>query len=141
MADISAIRTALAASVQSVTGLRTDGQARDAVTPPCAVILPGAPLMTYAVTMDGCVDINLAVLVIISDAAPAEMTQRALDTYLSTGEGVDPASSVASAIESNNTLGGLIDFIQSVTVGNYGRIEYSGVGYFGARISVIIGGK
>lgn len=141
MADITAIRTALAASISGITGLRTDGQARDQVTPPCAVILPGSPLITYAVTMDGCIDMNLLVLVIISDAAPVEMTQRALDTYLSTGNGVDPATSVASAIESNNTLGGLIDYIQSVTVGNYGRINYSGVDYFGARIAVIIGGK
>ena len=140
MADITAIRTALAASVQGVTGLRTDGQARDAVNPPCCVILPGSPLMTYAVTMDGCVDMNLNVLVIISDAAPVEKTQRALDTYLSAGASATIAS-VATAIESNNTLGGLIDYIQSVTVGNYGRIEYSGVTYFGARIAVIIGAK
>ena len=141
LADLVAIRTALANSITTRTGLRTDGQAKDAVNPPCAVILPGSPLMTYAVTMDGCVDMNLNVLVIISDAAPVEMTQRALDTYLSTGDGIDPAASVANAIESDNTLGGLIDYIQSVTVGNYGRIEYSGVTYFGARIAAIIGGK
>ena len=139
MANLVSIRTALAASITLYTGLRTDGQARDQVTPPCAVILPREPFINYSSTMDGAVDINLMVLLIISDAAPVDATQRALDTYLGVDQNPAIGSSVPEAIEEDNTLGGLVHYIQAVTAGSYGRIEYSGVTYFGARISVVIG--
>jgi len=139
MADLVAIRNALAASITRYTGLRTDGQARDQVTPPCAVVLPGNPLINYADTMDGTVTINLMVLLIISDAAPVDATQRALDTYLGVDQNPAVGSSVPEAIEEDNTLGGTVHYIQAVNAGSYGRIEYSGVTYFGARISCVIG--
>lgn len=139
MADLVAIRNALAASITRYTGLRTDGQARDQVTPPCAVVLPREPLINYASTMDGTVDINLMVLLIISDAAPVDATQRALDTYLGVDQNPAIGSSVPEAIEEDNTLGGTVHYTQAVSAGSYGRIEYSGVTYFGARISVVIG--
>lgn len=139
MADLVAIRNALAASITRFTGLRTDGQARDQITPPCAVVIPREPFINYGSTMNGAVDINLMVLLIISDAAPVDATQRALDTYL--GVDQDPAigSSVPEAIEEDNTLGGLVHYVQAVSAGSYGRIEYASVTYFGARISVVIG--
>lgn len=139
MANLVAIRNALAASITLYTGLRTDGQARDQVTPPCAVILPREPFINYGDTMDGAVTINLMVLLIISDAAPVDSTQRALDTYLGVDQNPAIGSSVPEAIEEDNTLGGLVHYVQAVTAGSYGRIEYSGVTYFGARISVVIG--
>lgn len=138
--NLTAVRNALADSITKYTGLRADGQARDSISPPCAVIIPSQPLINYADTMDGAVSVNLIVLLIISDAAPLEKTQRALDAYL--GVDQDPAvgMSVPEAIEEDNRLGGLIHYIQAVTADNYGRIEYNGVGYFGARIKVLIGG-
>jgi hypothetical protein len=150
VADLVAIRNALAANITALTGLRADGQARDSITPPCAVVLPGNPYITYGVTMDGpvmggpvmgnAVNISLGVLVIIGEGAPVDATQRALDAYLGVGVHADVAASVPNAIESDPSLGGLIDFIQAQTVTQYGRIEYSGVTYFGARINVIAGG-
>lgn len=139
MADLVAIRNALAASITLYTGLRTSGQAPDSVTPPCAVILPRDPLINYASTMDGAVDINLMVLLIISDAAPVDATQRALDTYLGVDQNPAVGSSVPEAIEENNTLGGLVHYIQAVSAGRYGRVDYGGVTYFGAQIAVVIG--
>lgn len=139
MADLVAIRNALASSITRFTGLRTDGQARDQVTPPCAVIIPGNPLINYADTMDGTVTINLQVILIISDAAPVDATQRALDTYLGVDQNPVIGSSVPEAIEEDNTLGGLVHYIQAVSAGSYGRIEYASVTYFGARISVVVG--
>lgn len=139
MADLVAIRNALAASITQFTGLRADGQARDQVTPPCCVILPGNPLISYGDTMNGAVTINLNVLLIISDAAPVDATQRALDTYLGVDQNPAVGSSVPEAIEEDNTLGGLVHYVQAVSAGSYGRIEYASVTYFGARISVVIG--
>lgn len=138
--DLVAVRNALAASITKYTGLRTDGQARDSVSPPCSVIIPGQPFINYADTMDGCVTVNLVVLIIISDAAPVEKTQRALDVML--GVDKDPAVglSVPEAIEEDQHLGGLIHYIQAVSADNYGRIEYNGVTYFGARVRCLVGG-
>jgi len=150
VANLVAIRNAIAANITAFTGLRADGQARDSITPPCAVVLPGNPYITYGVTMDGpvmggpvignAVNLSLGVLVIISDSAPVDSTQRALDAYLGVGEDADAAASVPNAIEADPTLGGLIDFIQAQTVTQYGRLDYGGVTYFGARINVIAGG-
>jgi hypothetical protein len=140
VADLIAIRNAIAANITRYTGLRCDAQARDAVNPPCAVVLPGNPYLDYGVSMDGAINFNFIVLVIISDAAPVEQTQRALDTLLGAGQDADIAASVPTAIEQDNTLGGAVDFIQAQTVTQYGRIEYAGQTVFGARINVIAGG-
>lgn len=137
MANLVAIRNALADRITEYTGLRAQGQAHDSVTPPVAVVLPGNPLINYADTMDGAVTINLVVLVIVSDAAPVEATQRALDSYLGVGE--PGIVSVPEAIEQDNTLGGLVHYIQANNATGYGRIEYSGVIYFGARVNVVVG--
>jgi hypothetical protein len=147
MADLTAIRNALATAITNGTGLRAQAQARDQITPPVAVILPGQPLISYGDTMDsmpvmgathigGAVTINLVVVIIMSDAPLVEQTQRALDSYLGVG---DPGVSVPDAIEADQNLGGTIHYIQAVTAGSYGRIEYAGVTYFGARINTVIG--
>ena len=138
--DLTAVRNKLADSITLYTGLRAEGQARDSVSPPCAVIIPGQPLINYADTMDGTVTVNLLVLLLISDAAPLEKTQRALDAYLGVDQDPAVALSVPEAIEQDNRLGGLIHYIQAVTADNYGRVEYNGVTYFGARIRCVIGG-
>ena len=136
MADLSQMRTALANRVAAGTGLRVLPEARDQISPPVAVILPGQPVITYGATMDGAFTVNLRVLIIISDAAPDEKVQRALDAYLGIG-GV--AGSVAGAIQQDPTLGGVVHFAEAVSAGNYGRIQYAGVGYFGARVEVQLG--
>lgn len=138
--DLTAVRNALAASITNYTGLRADGQARDAISPPVAVIIPGQPFINYADTMDGTVTVNLVVLLLISDAAPLEKTQRALDAYLGVDQDPAVALSVPEAIEQDNRLGGLIHYIQAVTADSYGRVDYGGVGYFGARIKCLLGG-
>ena len=53
MADLVAITNALAAQITQYTGLRALGQARDQITPPCAVVLPGraGPFLLYGTTM------------------------------------------------------------------------------------------
>lgn len=137
--DLTAIRNALAAQITAHTGLRCDGQARDSVVPPCAVVLPGQPFITYGVTMDGASNFGLAILLIISDAAPSEITQRALDAYLGIGTDSAGVISLADAVLADTSLGGTVDFCEPVSVTTYGRIDYSGVTYFGARINLTLG--
>jgi len=137
MADLVAITNALAAQITQYTGLRAEGQARDQITPPVAVVLPGQPFLAYGQTMDETLTLNLIVLVIITDAAPVEMTQRALDAYLGLAHGA--GTSVPAAVLKDPTLGGTVHFCEPVSASNYGRIDYAGVTYFGARINIQAG--
>lgn len=139
MADLAAIRSALANRITAGTGLRTLPEARDQVSPPVAVILPGAPVVQYGNTMDGTFTVNLVVLLIISDAAPTEKVQRALDAYLGIGVHDSVPASIAGAIQDDPRLGNTVDFCLAVSASGYGRIEYAGVTYFGARVSVQAG--
>ena len=43
--DLTAVRNKLADNITLFTGLRAEGQARDTVSPPCAVIIPGQPFV------------------------------------------------------------------------------------------------
>ncbi len=88
--------------------------------------------------MDGSLTINLRVHILISDAAPTEKVQRALDAYLGIGTGTT-ASSIPQALQADPTLGGVVHFAEAISAGGYGRIEWAGVIYFGARIEVQIG--
>jgi hypothetical protein len=142
VADLTAIRNALAAQITAQTGLRAQAQVRDQVSPPVALVLPGSPLITYGATLDGggipeAVTITLAVIVLISDAAPTEKVQRALDAYLGIGAG--EVTSIAAAIMADNSLGGVVHWCIPLAISTYGRIEYSSVDYFGARLNVQVG--
>jgi hypothetical protein len=137
VADLTATRNALAARITSGTGLRAFGQPRDQVSPPCALVFPADLIIVYGRTFDGAVDLNLFVLLIISDAPPIEKTQRALDAYIGIGAG--ESSSIPAAIMADPTLGGVVHFCEPVSVSHYGRVEYAGQPYFGARVNVTVG--
>ncbi|SRR5216684_3444706 len=138
MASLSDIRNALGVRINAATGLRVLPEAKDQISPPVAVILAGQPVVTYGNTMDGTFTVNLRVLIAISDAAPDEKVQRALDAYLGIGGGTG-AGSIAGAIQADPTLGGVVHYAEAVSAGNYGRISYNDITYFGARIDVQIG--
>lgn len=88
--------------------------------------------------MDGAVTVNLRILLAISDAAPTEKVQRAIDAYLGIGGGTT-ASSIPAALAADPTLGGAVHFAEAISVGSYGRIQYAGEVYFGGRLDVQVG--
>jgi hypothetical protein len=142
VADLTQIRSALAAQIAAGTGLRAQAQVRDAVSPPVALVLPGNPLITYGATMAGggmpeAVVITLAVVLLLSDAASADRVQRGLDAYLGLGSG--ETQSIAGAIEEDPTLGGVVHWCVPKAVTTYGRIEYAAETYWGARVAVEVG--
>jgi hypothetical protein len=139
MASLSDIRAALATRITTGTGLRTLPEARDQISPPVAIILPGQPIVSYGATMDGTFTVNLRVLLAISDAPPNEKVQRALDAYLGIGVSSSSGSSIAGALQQDPTLGGVVHFAEAITAGNYGRISYNDITFFGARVEVQIG--
>jgi hypothetical protein len=138
VADLTAIRNALAAQITAVAGLRAYGQAKDSVSPPAAVIIPGRPFMKYGVTMPPirAADMRLVVLVVVSDSAPTDQTQQDLDAYLGIGTG-EPGS-IALALQADPTLGGLVSDSYVDQISTYGRIDYAAVTYFGARLDVVL---
>ena len=135
--DLTTIRNALAAQITAQTGLAALGQPRDQVSPPVAVILPREPLVIFGDTTDGTMTVNLQAVLILSDAAPLEKTQRALDAYLGLGSG--EAVSIAAAIMADMSLGGAVNWCVPVSISSYGRVEYAGVTYFGARLGLQLG--
>ena len=141
MADLTAIRDALASQISAQTGLRAIGQVKDQISPPIALILPGSPLITYGATLSGGgeteVVISLAVLLLMSDAAPTEQVQVAMDAYLGIGAG-EPMS-IAQAIAADISLGKTVEWCLPVSVTTYGRIEYAGINFFGAKLNVSAG--
>lgn len=139
MTDLAAIRTALAARITTGTGLRALPEARDQVSPPVAVVLPGQPVVTYGATVDGAFTVNLRVLLLLSDGAPVEKVQRALDAYLGIGVDDSVPASIAGAIQEDPTLGGAVHFAVPLAADSYGRVDYAGVTYFGARLSIQAG--
>jgi hypothetical protein len=135
LADIVAIQNALAAQITAHTGLAAAGQAPDQITPPMAIIIPGNPLAHYGETFDGTLTLNLRVVVVLSDAAPSPEVQAALNTYLGIGSG--QGQSIAGAIQADPTLGGVTPSgTVPISAGQYGRVEWGGQTYFGARIDV-----
>ena len=132
--DIVAIQNALAAQITAQTGMRVMAQARDQISPPVAVILPGNPVATFSVTMDGAVNFGLTILVAISDAQPSEKVQRALYAYLGIGPG--EVQSIPNAIAADPTLNGTVHFLGPISVSNVGRISYANETYFGGRCNV-----
>lgn len=138
--DLIAVRNALAAQITAGTGLRAYGQALDSPVPPCAMVVPGSPAVTYGTTMPGpgAVSIGLAVLIVLSDAPLAQQTQQALDRLLSTDPEHAP-DSVVLAVESDPTLGGTVEWCEPLTVTQYGRLEIGGLTVFGARLNLTAG--
>jgi hypothetical protein len=139
IADLSSIRAALAARITAGTGLRTLPEAKDQVSPPVAVILPGQPVVTYGATLDGAFTVNLRVLLLLSDAAPVEKVQRALDAYLGIGVHDSVPASIAGAIQDDPTLGHTVHFAVPLAADSYGRVDYAGATYFGARLTIQAG--
>jgi hypothetical protein len=135
--DFTRIRTALAAQITAQTGLRAEAQVRDQVSPPVALVLPGQPLIVFGSTMDGATAVNLAVVLLISNAAPVDKVQRALDDLLGVGPG--EGQSIAGAVMADPTLGGTVEWCMPTVVTAYGRVEYAGIDFFGARLGLQVG--
>ncbi len=142
MADYGSIRAGLATVIGNATGLNTYPVAPGAISPPCAVIVPGRPAIMYGQTMGtdisvygaGEVTVNLMAIIIMS-AANESSGQDVLDSYISSSG----THSVNAAVNANPTLGGTVEFAVLLAVQQYGIIEYAGQPYMGASITIQAG--
>lgn len=125
MTNINGIRDALKNNLQTITNLRVYDTIPDIVTPPCAVV--GQLDFTFDVdNVRGLDQASVDVYVIVQRIS--ERTgQDKLDNFLAgSGNG-----SIKTAIESDRTLGGLVDTLRVITAesGTYTSGDQSFLSY------------
>ncbi len=131
MADITTLRTNIAANIQTISGLMTYSEWPGTFNAPGAIVVPteSDPEQTL-----GTVDLSIfffEVLVAVLLAAPLDVAQRDLAAYVSnTG-----TKSVLAALSLDRTLGGLGSmFYRGWTRPDVEDIN--GVGYLGQRLTL-----
>ena len=144
MADLAAVRQALATTIQNNTtiggfNLPCSPILMGQVNPPQALIAPQPGQSIVFDTLDGglgfpgTVTYHLRVILLVSLGEDLS-AQTYLDNLLS----VDKAGSVISAIQDNERLGGAVHYAVPTTSHGYGYREWAGQQYFGAEILVSV---
>jgi len=128
MADLSAIRQALADKMGNVYGLRSSATMPDAPRPPQAVILPDR--IEYDLDMSRGADTFFFLVTVIVGRADDRAAQNNLDRFVS---GTD---SIKAAIEADMTLGGVVNFARVTEMTNYRQINVGDTIYLGAEFEV-----
>ena len=131
---LSQVRTALAAQVALVPGLRVAATFTD-VTPPAAVVMPiqGA-FMTYGITSDGQVNWLLRIILLTS-VGDTKTGQNAMDALLAT----TGSQSIYLTLQADPSLGGVVSFCEPVEATGYGLMNVDGVDYLGCSLTVQVG--
>lgn len=132
MASVSSIRDGLKTRLATVSGLNAYDTVPGDIVPPAAIVAPGNPVVMYDLTMGrGGDTLRFVITLLISDVVD-DMAQDTLDAYLA-GSG---SSSIKTAVEADETLGGVAHFAVVTQVNSYGLLEWAGVSYLGAELLV-----
>jgi hypothetical protein len=129
--SITAIRTALANNLGTISGLRTAAEVPDLPNPPIAVVSLNNVIYDRAFDK-GMTTYTFVVTVIVGRVAERE-AQRRLDSYISTG-----SSSVKYAVESDKTLGGNAYDCRVVSMDSVGSLTISDTTYLAADFTVTV---
>lgn len=133
MSTVSQIRTALAATLATIDGLTAHATVPGQINPPCAVIRRRSGPQED--TLRGQTVSYVFTATLFCGAADDRSAQDTLDAYVSH----DGAPSVFAAINSNPTLGDVVDYAQVDNVEADQLIEYAGVMYLGAEVVIGVG--
>ena len=138
MTDILAICEAIAVNIR--TALATDtiagrtfgGKAPDSINPPTAVVVPApGEFITYDDTFDGTGNFDLLVK-ILNGTQDAPSSQELLLGYMAkTGP-----TSVRAAILTDQTLGGIVSYLQIPFALSYHNVEWAGQLFLGFELAV-----
>jgi hypothetical protein len=129
MADISAIRTALATNLATISGLRTAAEIPDNPNPPVGIVSLDNIDFDLAFKQ-GLTLYNFTVTVIVGRASERE-AQRRLNTYCET-------TGVKSAIESDRSLDGNAYDVRVTGVTSIGSIQLNDQTYLAADFQVVV---
>ena len=130
--SIADMRSALATSLRTISGLRASEEIPDQIAPPIAVVSLNS-IDYHGAFKNGLNTYRFTVRVIVGRAAERQ-AQRYLDAYVfPTG-----ASSVKGAIESNRTLSGACQDLIVESMPNIGSITVNENEYLAAEFSVTV---
>jgi hypothetical protein len=132
MASITDLRTGLANSLATISGLRTTTETPDTISPPVAII--NVANVNYDKAGSRGLDEYNFVITCVVGRVGERNAQRLLDSY------VTPAgtSSVKLAIELDRTLGGRCDSLRVTDMRNYGSIVIGEITYLAAEFNVVV---
>lgn len=126
--SLSEIRTALASSMSTITGLRTSSHIPDNPRPPIAVVVPDS--ISYDLNAQRGADRYLFTITLIVGRADDRAAQINLDQYV-----VGPKS-VKKAVEKDRTLGGKVDTCRVTEMRTYSSLSIGEVVYLSAQFAV-----
>lgn len=126
--SFSEIRTALADSMSSITGLRTSAHIPDNPRPPIAVVVPES--VTYDLNANRGLDRYAFTITLLVGRADDRAAQLNLDRYV-----VGPQS-VKTAIEQDRTLGGKVNTCRVTEMRSYSSLSIGEVVYLAAQFVV-----
>ena len=131
--DVNGVRDALKVNLQTISRLRIYDTIPDIVTPPCAVV--GQLDFQFDIDNQRGLDQASVDIFVIVQRISERTGQDKLDNFLA-GSG---SGSIKTAIESNRTLGGLVDTLRVITAesGTYSSGDQSFLSY---RYNVTIWG-
>lgn len=109
MQNIPGVRDAIKANLQTITNMRVYDQIPDVVVPPCAVV--GQLDFTFDIDNQRGLDQASVDVYVIVQRISERSGQDKLDVYLA-GSGT---GSVKTALESDRTLGGLVNTLRVLT--------------------------
>lgn len=130
--DAQAIRDALATNLGTITGLRTAGDVPDNPNPPMAIVF--LENITYDDAFrNGLTTFNFNVMVVVS-RADDRTAQRKLNQYVSP----DGERSIKSAVESDRSLGGLVQTLRLTAMTSLGSTTINEQEYMAVEFSVAV---
>jgi hypothetical protein len=131
MATITAVRTAIASALGSISGLRTSYYVPDNPNPPVAWVEPQS--ISYDSTFGrGMDEFDYDVTVLVQRGNDIRTAQNLLDGYCASSG----SQSVKKAIELDRTLGGLVQDCRVTGLTSYGQATYGETTYLAAVFAV-----
>ena len=125
MTNINGIRDALKSNLQTITNLRVYDLIPDVIVPPCAVV--GQLDFTFDIDNARGLDQATVDVFVIVQRISERTGQDKLDNFLA-GSG---SGSIKTALESDRTLGGLVDTLRVISAdsGTYNSADQSFLSY------------
>jgi hypothetical protein len=130
-ATVGQVKTALAAAVGTITGLRTYDRQPDNLNAPFA--FPSLQSVTYHGAMGSGSILQTYDLTVVVGRASERAAEDKLDTFLSYGAG-----SIREAIESDRTLGGVCDTCIVESANGIGTVDGNDTLYLSVDFRVLV---
>jgi hypothetical protein len=132
MAEMSAIRTALASKIGTISGLRTAATVPDQVSPPIAVIIP------ERVTYDEAYARGLVVYTFIVQVVVGKVSERSAQNRLDGFVNPTGTTSIKAAIEADKSLGGVVFDSRVTEMTTYTVVQIGDIAYLSCEFRVTV---